>query len=91
MTNNKFYVTMNDSFTSSLRTDGKIDKIIIECDTLEETETVMENAKNRTDMKYINYHYMKYPYYNQKKFVVQVHDKNDYKAWFKEGFFKNER
>ena len=90
MNYNKFYVTMNDTFTSNLRTDGKTDKIIIECDTVQEVETVIENAKNRTDMKYINWHYKKYPYYNPKSFAVQVHDKNDYPRWFDKGYFNKE-
>lgn len=90
MNYNKFYVTMNDTFSSQFRTDGKTDKIIIECDTLGEVETVSENAHHRSDMKYINWHYKKYPYYNSKKFAVQVHDKNDYNAWFIEDYFKKE-
>ena len=90
MTYNKFYVTMNDTFSSQFRTDGKTDKIIIECETVQEVETVMNNAENRTDMKYINWHYKKYPYYSPKKFVVQVHDKNDYPRWFEENYFKKE-
>ena len=87
---NKFYVTMNDTFSSNFRTDGKTDKIIIECDTVDEVETVMTNASDRTDMKYINWHYKKYPYYNSKKFAVQVHDKTDYPAWFIENYFKED-
>ena len=87
---NKFYVTMNDTFSSNFRTDGKTDKIIIECDTVDEVETVMTNASDRTDMKYINWHMKKYPYYNHKKFEVQVHDKNDYQAWFEENYFKED-
>lgn len=87
---NKFYVTMNDTFSSQFRTDGKTDKIIIECDTLQDVEIVIDNAKNRSDMKYINWYMKKYPYYNPKKFAVQVHDKNDYQAWFKENYFKEE-
>lgn len=87
---NKFYVTMNDTFSSRFRTDGKTDKIIIECDTVDEVETVMTNASDRTDMKYINWHMKKYPYYNPKKFAVQVHDKNDYPCWFEENYFKME-
>lgn len=87
---NKFYVTMNDTFSSNFRTDGKTDKIIIECDTLQDVEIVIDNAENRSDMKYINWHYKKYPYYNPKNFAVQVHDKNDYQAWFKENYFKKE-
>ena len=84
---NKFYVTMNDVFTSSLRMDGKTDKIIIECSTLDEVEIVSDNARYRSDMKYVNWHYKKYPYYNSKKFAVQVHDKNDYPRWFEKGYF----
>ena len=87
MNYNKFYVTMNDAFSSNFRTDGKTDKIIIECDTLQDVEIVIDNAENRSDMKYINWHMKKYPYYNPKNFAVQVHDKNDYPRWFEKGYF----
>lgn len=89
MNHNKFYVTMNDTFMSGWgKAEGKTNKLIIECDTLQEVEIVSDNANNRTDMKYVNWHMKKYPYYNPKKFLVQVHDKKDYPSWFEENFYK---
>jgi hypothetical protein len=33
---------------------GKINKFIIECETLQQAETIEKNAKKRSEMKYIN-------------------------------------
>lgn len=89
---NKFYVTMNDTFMSGWgHAEGKTNKLIIECETLEQVETVMENAENRNEMKYVNWHMKKYPYYNPNKFLVQVKTKKDYPKWFEKDYFKEEK
>lgn len=91
MNYNKFYVTMNDTFMSGWgKADGKTNKLIIECSTLDEVEIVSENAHYRDEMKYINWHYKNYPYYNPNKFLVQVKTKSDYPKWFEKDYFKKE-
>lgn len=88
MSKNKYYVTMNDTFTTRLRSDGRTDKIIVECDTLDEVGIVMENVKNRTDMKYVNYHNDSHPYYNPNKFDTHFKTKEDYPMWFVKDYFQ---
>ena len=87
----KYYVAMNDTFFSGWgKAEGKINKLVIECDSLDEMEIVMDNAKAREEMKSINYYVGKVPYWNKNRFLVQIKDKNDYPSWFKKGYFINE-
>ena len=84
----KIYVTMTDKFLSGWgQAKGKINKLVIDCDTWEEAEIVAENAENRSDMKYINITTNK-PYYGN-RYYVSRHDKTDYSSWFEKGYFKN--
>ena len=91
MSKSKYYVTMNDTFTTRLRSDGRTDKIIVECDTLEEVGIVMENVGNRTDMKYVNYHNDSHPYYNPKNFETHFKTKEDYPMWFVKDYFQESK
>ena len=84
----KVYVTMTDSFMSGWgKAEGKINKLIFECENRQEAEIVKENAENRGDQKYINISYNK-PYYNPKKYLAQTKTKADYPEWYKQGYFK---
>lgn len=50
-----YWVTMTDKFLSGWgRAEGKTNKLIIECDTYEQAETILRNAKMRSEMKYVN-------------------------------------
>ena len=81
----KYYVTMTDQFMSGWgRAQGKINKLVISCESLEEAEKVASYAEKRGDQKYINIT-NKIPYYNSKRYLVQVKDKNDYPHWYKNG------
>ena len=83
-----YYVTMTDKFMSGWgMADGKINKLIFECDSLDDVTTVMENARHRTEMKYINWTDKK-PYYNKQKYFSQIKTKTEYPSWYKEDFFK---
>lgn len=82
-----YYVTMNDKVLSGWgKAQGKINKLVLTCETEKEAFIVMENAKNRGDMSYINYRTSK-PYYNSRRYVVSYHDKEDYANWYKDGYF----
>lgn len=51
----KFYVTMTDKFMSGWgMAKGKTNKLIIECDTYEQAETISRNASKRSEMRYVN-------------------------------------
>ena len=46
-----FYVTMTDKFMSGWgMAQGKINKLVLECETYEDAETVYNNACNRSEM-----------------------------------------
>ena len=65
-----FYVTMTDRFLSGWgMAEGKINKMVVECDTREQAETIEKNARNRQEMKYINITTRK-PYYNSNKYFT---------------------
>lgn len=84
-----FYVTMTDKCLSGWGgAAGKIYKLVLTCNAIEETEIVMENAKNRKDMNYINCTTKK-PYYNSKKYLIHYADRDEYENWYKKDFFSN--
>ena len=80
---NKIYVSMTDTFLSGWGlSEGKINKLIFECDNYEEAMLVLNNAKNRKEMKYIKVH-EKMPKYKESKYFVQIKNKNVYPNWYK--------
>ena len=49
-----FFVRMTDSFMSNWgRSQGMKNVFVVECDTLDQAETIERNAKNRSEMKYV--------------------------------------
>jgi len=50
-----FYVTMTDKFMSGWgAANGKTNKMIVECDTIEQAEQIERAARRRSEMKYVN-------------------------------------
>ena len=83
------YVTMTDKFMSGWgEADNKINKLVFICDDIKQAKIVCDNAKHRTDQKYINI-CSNYPYhlFNNKRYYTQIKTKEDYSAWYKENFF----
>ena len=79
----KYYVTMTDKFMSGWgHANGKINKLVIECDSWEEARIVAENAEDRAEMKYISMTDTK-PYYNKARYHTSYHAKPEYKTWFR--------
>ena len=80
---NKIYVSMTDTFMSGWGlSEGKINKLIFECDNYEEVMIVLNNAKNRKEMKYIKVH-EKIPKNKENKYFIQIKNKNVYPDWYK--------
>ena len=51
----KFYVTMTDKYLSGWgMSEGKTNKLIIECDTIEQAEQIERVARYRDEMRYVN-------------------------------------
>jgi len=85
----KYWVTMTDKFTSYWgKSERKINKLVFECETLEEAFIVEQNAINRTDQKNINICANK-PYYNKNQYYTQIKNKIEYPSWYEKDYFKN--
>ena len=83
-----YYVAMTDKFMSGWgMSDGKINKLIFECETLEQARTVADNAHNRTDQKYVNIHYHGKPWYSPRTHYVQIKTIESYPTWYKPGAY----
>lgn len=79
-----YYVTMTDKFMSGWgHARGKINKLVISCNTFDEALIVSANAERRAEMKYVNITAEK-PYYNKDRYFVSYHgrDQGDYESWF---------
>lgn len=85
----KYYVSMLDKFMSGWGpAEGKMNRLVIECDTVEEAQIVRDNARARSEMSGIEI-LKKKPVYAQNAYFTSYHDKTDYDRWFVEGAFKN--
>ena len=86
-TENLYYVTMTDKFMSGWGpAEGKINKLIFVCKDRQQAEVVADNARRRSDQKYINIVTTK-PYYNSKRYLAQVKTIEDYPNWYKDRYF----
>lgn len=84
----KYWVTMTDKFMSGWgKAEGKINKLVFECDSYDEAVTVAENAAARGDQKNVNI-CTKKPYYSPSRYYAQVKNKEEYSTWYKQGAFK---
>lgn len=83
---NKHYVTATDRFMSGWgMSEGKDNKLVVECDTYQEAVIVHDNLSDRDEMKYVNIRSSK-PYYNKDRYYTSYKTKEDAPAWFrKEG------
>jgi hypothetical protein len=80
--NSKFWVTMTDKFLSGWgHADHKTNKLVIECESMNEAKIVYLNALRRHEMKYVNI-VMNKPYYNKRYNFTSYHSKADYSSWF---------
>lgn len=77
------YVTMTDKFMSGWgMAEGKINKLVFECEDRMEAQKVFDYANTRSEMKHINIRYSK-PYYNSNKYYAQTKTKEEYPNWYK--------
>jgi hypothetical protein len=73
---------MTDKFMSGWGpANGKINKLVIECETMDEAKVVEKNARRRPEMKFITICHNR-PSYNSSGYHVSRHDKTDYSGWF---------
>ena len=87
------WVSMTDRFMSGWgHAEGKINKLVISCDTYSEAVIVAENARSRSEMKYVNI-CINEPRYPEHSHLVSRHgrDEGTYENWFKPGYFKEVR
>jgi hypothetical protein len=67
---------------------GKIAKYVLICKNAEEADIVYENARHRSEMKYISVG-TALPKYDPKRYQVSIADKSKAANWYKAGYFKN--
>jgi hypothetical protein len=85
----KVYVTMTDRFMSGWGgAKGRVAKYVIACDNYAEAEVVAENARHRSEMKYVNIVVGRKPTFSAKKFQTTYSDKVKAKNWFIPGYFR---
>lgn len=66
----KYYVTMTDKFMSGWgMAYNKTNKLVIECNSMDDAIIIERNARKRSEMKYVNIVYKK-PCYNSKKVMT---------------------
>lgn len=84
------YVTMTDKAMSGWgMAEGRINKLVISCNSLDEAHIVVANAESRSEMRYVNIRYS-YPRYSPAdRYYVSRHGRaeGDYENWFKKGAF----
>lgn len=82
---------MTDTFMSGWgQAGGKTNKLVIVCNNWDEAEIVANNAKARTDTKYVSICINKPRYYPKDKYLVQFKTEDDYPYWFKPDYFKKQ-
>lgn len=91
MEQTKYYVKMTDKFLSWWgKAEGKINKLVIECDSYEEARIVADNASDRSDMTKIMVVRDK-PHFSSKRYYVSYKTKKDYPSWFVKNYFKDNK
>lgn len=84
-----YYVTTTDKFLSGWGlAEGKISKLVFECESMEEAMIVAENAKARSDQKNVNICSTK-PHYPANTHYTQIKTKEKHPSWYKKGYFKS--
>jgi hypothetical protein len=79
---NKYYVTMTDKAMSGWGyAKNKKNKLVFECSSYDEAIIVMNNAKKRSEMKYINITSSK-PVYSLRQYYVSYKTKDVYPMWY---------
>lgn len=82
-----YWVTMTDKFFSGWgQAEGKTNKLILECESMDEAEIVEANAHRRNEMKHINICVTK-PHYKESRYYVSYHTKEDYQRWYQSNQF----
>jgi hypothetical protein len=78
----KYYVAMTDKFMSGWgKAEGKTNKHVIVCNSYDQAKIVERNAKDRSEMKYVNIRSTK-PHYNEHAVITTWADKKKAPRWF---------
>ena len=76
------YVTMTDKFMSGWgMAEGKINKLVIECENNAQAAKIAHCANNFPEMKYVNVRYTR-PSYNSCKYLTSWKKYRDMTGWF---------
>lgn len=81
--NHGCFVLSNDSFMSGWRCiGGRINTVILHCDSIDEAKIVANNAANRSDQKHIRTYFYRKPRLNFQTHLYSYHTKDDYGSWY---------
>lgn len=87
-----YYVSMIDKVLSDFKnspTEGKKNRLIFECENLDEANIVAENAKKHGDMKGVKISQEnKKPTWEKSTNYVQIKTKENYSKFYRKGAFK---
>ena len=67
---------------------GRTVKYVIACDNYQEAEIVADNARSRSEMKYVNIVVGRKPIFSAKRFQTTYADKKEARNWFIPGYFR---
>ena len=83
-----FYVLCNDSFMSGCgHAAGEINTLIFPCESHDQALIVEQNARNRSDMRYVRVVANK-PRLKPLGYLYQVKTPDTYPNWYQVGYFK---
>lgn len=72
-----YYVTMTDRFMSGWgRAENRINKFVVECDTMTQAEQVQRAGQQRSEMRYVNI-CIKKPSYSSKRYLTSFRHYNE--------------
>ncbi len=78
----KYWVSMTDNFMSGWgKAKGKVNKLVLECDSREEALIVEQNARKRSDQNDIKIHGQE-PVFGDDFFYVSYKTKKEYPKWY---------
>lgn len=84
-----YWVSCTDLFMSDWGcSQGKLNRLVFVCDSLEQARVVALNAKNRGDMSHIKIHGRHKPKFTDKIYFTQEKTQDDYPHWYIHGYYQ---
>lgn len=82
----KYYVSMTSKLLGGFELSNRIRKLVFECDSELEAETVIDNAKHKEGVSLIKLCCNK-PKFNPEEYYTTYENKESCPNWYKKGYF----